>query len=534
MKNNLIIITLFVFCYSVVSGQDKDLTNWHFKDLKKDKFAGISLYKAYNELLADRKSKTVIVAIIDSGTDTTHEDLIGKIWTNKNEIPGNGIDDDHNGYIDDIHGWSFLGNKNGENILYENLEVTRVFKELKDKFEKIDTTKLPSNELKNFEQFKKVRIDFNKRYNKAKTDYDNFKVFSEYYTTATKNIEDALQKKDFTVNDIKTLLNSTDANLKSSAEYIIKLENNGFTKEQFNSYKRHVETQYKYRYNTNYNARKIVCDNPFNNNDSIYGNNNVMGPSCGHGTYVAGVVGANRNNNNNAYGIADDVELMILRVVPDGDERDKDVANAIKYAANNGARVINMSFGKDYSPQKKFVDEAIKYASNKGVLLIHAAGNEAENSDLKWHFPINKTDSNNIITNNWIEVGASSMYANKHLPAVFSNYGQKNVDIFAPGVSIYSIEPGNKFSSANGTSSACPVVTGIAALIMSYFPELTALEVKEIILNSSTKLGNKKVLLPSKDKSKKTKTKFKQLSCTGGVVNAYSAVKMAIDKTENK
>lgn len=531
MKIILLIIFIITTHINIYSQKDK-LENWHHKDPNKDKFQGISTNRTYEELLKGRSSKTVIVAIIDSGTDTTHEDLKGKFWVNEDEVPNNGIDDDNNGYIDDINGWSFLGNSKGENILHETLEITRVYKELNEKFSKTDTLNLNDADKKDFEFYKLVRTDFQNKYKKAKAEYDGFTLFSEYYKTADNNVKEELGKEDYTTEDLKKLSLSNNVALKNSAFYLLQINEKGFTKEEYNSFKNHVESEYKYRYNVNYNPRNIVGDNPVDKNDSIYGSNDVMGPSCGHGTYVAGVVGANRENNNGAYGIAGDVKLMILRVVPNGDERDKDVANAIKYALNNGAQVVNMSFGKDYSPQKYFVDETLKLANKKGVLLIHAAGNEAENSDIKWHYPINRSVDNKEITNYWIEVGASSTKANKRLPAVFSNYGQQNVDVFAPGVRIFSIEPGNKYESADGTSSACPVVTGITAMLMSYFPQFTPLEIKEIILNSAVPFKKLKVYLPDKSGKKAKKVKFGTLSKTGAVVNAYNAVEMAIEKAK--
>lgn len=532
MRIVVINLLFFVSCYFSVYSQKSNLKNWHHKDSKIDKFQGISSNKAYQELLKGRISKTVIVAIIDSGTDTTHEDLKGKFWVNEDEIPNNGIDDDNNGYVDDINGWNFLGNSKDENILHETLEITRVYKELTEKFSKLDTINLNESNKKEFEFYKSVRNDFQKKYKYAKTEYDGFMLFNEYYTIADKNVKQELGKDDYTIEDLKILSLSNNEALKNSAFYLLQINEKGFTKTEYNSFKNHVESEYKYRYNVDYNSRAIVGDNPTVKNDSIYGNNDVMGPSCGHGTYVAGIVGANRENNNDAYGIADNVKLMILRVVPNGDERDKDVANAIKYAVNNGAQVVNMSFGKDYSPQKSMVDEALELANRKKVLLIHAAGNEAENSDIKWHYPINRSDDNKEITNYWIEVGASSTKANKRLPAVFSNYGQQNVDIFAPGVRVYSLQPGNKYESADGTSSASPVVTGVAAMLMSYFPQLTPLEIKEIILNSAVSFRKLKVFVPNKAERKTKKVKFGSLSKTGGVVNAYNAVKLAIEKTK--
>lgn len=505
--------------------------NWHHKDPKKDKLQGVSTDRTYAKLLKGRTSKTVIVAIIDSGVDTTHEDLKGKFWINEKEIRGNGIDDDNNGYVDDIYGWSFLGNTKGENINHETLELTRVFKELNKKYKNADTSKLNIDDKKEYSLYKRAKQDFTTQYKKAKDEYDGFSRFSENYLAADEIIRTKLNKEEYTTEEVKNLLESTDDQVKNAATYMVTLLANGFSKETYRAYKDQVENEYKYQLNLDYNPRTIIGDDPTNYNDSIYGCNDVTGPASGHGTFVAGIVAADRTNNNEAYGIADNVKIMVLRVVPDGDERDKDVANAIKYAVDNGAQVINMSFGKSYSPQKWMVDKAIAYANSKKVLLIHAAGNESEDNDIIWHYPINLSDSIHSITKYWIEVGASSSKVNKYLAAGFSNYGKKNVDIFAPGTRIFSLQPGNKFSASDGTSAASPVVCGVAALLMSYFPMLTPDEIKEIMLKSAIPV-KKKVYLPSEENPDKEKVSFKNLSRTGGIINTYTAVKMAIEKTK--
>lgn len=526
---------LFIFCISTLfSFSSFGQRNWHHKDPKKDKFQGISTDRTYNELLKGRTSKTVIVAIIDSGVDTTHSDLKGKFWINEDEIPGNGIDDDNNGYIDDINGWSFLGNSKGENIHHETLELTRVYKELVKKYRNTDTSKLNINDKKEYEFYLKVKKDFTTRYKKAKDEYDGFTRFSNNYTSSDEIVREKLNKNDYTTDDLKPLLNDPDQVVRNASGYLTSLLSKGFDIETYNSYKNEVDNDYKYQLNLDYNPRTIVGDDPNNENDSIYGSNDVTGPSSGHGTFVAGIVSAIRNNGNEANGIADNVKIMVLRVVPDGDERDKDVANAIKYAVNNGAQVVNMSFGKDYSPNKEMVDKALVLANKKKVLLIHAAGNEAENNDIKWHYPINLTnDSTKNITDYWIEVGASSVKADKNLAASFSNYGKKNVMLFAPGVNIFSLKPGNKFESSNGTSAASPVTCGVAALLMSYFPDLSPSEIKDIMLKSATPV-KRKVYLPHKEYPQSEKVPFLSLSGTGGVVNAYNAVKLALEKESGK
>jgi len=296
-------------------------------------------------------------------------------------------------------------------------------------------------------------------------------------------------------------------------------------KQAYDTYRVIVE----YGYNENFDSRKIVGDNYNNVYEKGYGNNDVTGPDALHGTHVAGIIAANRKNNLGIAGIADNVKIMSVRTVPNGDERDKDVANAIIYAVDNGASVINMSFGKSFSPQKEAVDKAVKYAEKKGVLLVHAAGNDGEDIDKENNFPTRKyLDGKEA--KNWIEIGASSYGADDDFVASFSNYGKKGVDVFAPGVEIYSTVPDNHYLIEQGTSMAAPMVTGIAAMLMSYFPELSAEEVKDIIKKSTRKFDGLKVVEPGTKK----KVELSDLSNTGGLVNAYEAVRMAQELKKSK
>jgi len=271
---------------------------------------------------------------------------------------------------------------------------------------------------------------------------------------------------------------------------------------------------------------EIVGDNVNDINDRFYGNNDVMGQFGFHGTHVSGIIGALRKNGVGMDGVADNVKVMLVKAVPDGDERDKDVALAIRYAVDNGARIINMSFGKSFSPHKDWVDDAIRYADSKGVLLVHAAGNDGNNNDSTDNFP-NPDFADNTHPSNFITVGASSNGKTGPKIAGFSNYGKKSVDLFAPGVQIYSTVPGgNKYGSASGTSMAAPVVAGVAALVLSYYPELTAKQLKEVLEKSASPLpdGTKNV---SKPNTPGVQVPFADLSITGGLVNAYSALQLA-------
>jgi subtilisin family serine protease len=297
---------------------------------------------------------------------------------------------------------------------------------------------------------------------------------------------------------------------------------NSPVQKQLSEAKNSLDKSVNFQLNTSFNPRTIVGDNDDDNTSPFYGNNKVQGPGPEHGTHVAGIIGANAGNEIGVKGVCPQAKIMTLRAVPDGDERDKDIANAIRYAVDNGAKVINMSFGKSFSPHKNWIDEAVQYAESKDVLLVHAAGNDAKNLEFNDNFPTPYLQGSHQSVNNWIEVGASSWKKGKELTASFSNYGKNKVDVFAPGEDILSTMPGNKYEEMSGTSMASPVVAGLAALIRSYYPSLTAVQVKDIILKSAV-VYNKKVKIPGTKK----KAKLSELCKTGAVVNAYEAILLA-------
>ncbi len=511
---NLLFALLLILSYSTLSAQVKSVDkldatylNWYNKDIETDDKGGTSVNKAYEKLLAGKQSKkTVIVAVIDSGVDPDHEDLKGKIWINEDEIPGNGIDDDNNGYIDDIHGWNFIGNAKGQNVNEETVEYTRITKDKNSPFYS------EAKELYDAELAKRTQEKANIK--KFEAVYYGAKAIVKNKTNAdVKSLED--------VNNIHT--NDPDA-LKAIAFLKDRYEK-GFTEEILEGLISRNNAWLEKRLNVNFNPRTIVGDDPTNLNDRKYGNPDVKGPRANHGTSVAGVIAGIRNNSLGIDGIATDVKIMILRSTPDGDERDKDVALAIKYAVDNGANIINMSFGKQLSPQKSFVDEMVKLADQKNVLIVHAAGNEGANVDLKERFPSDRY-LDGTEPGNWIGVGASGSTVNDKVAAVFSNYGQNHVDVFAPGENIISTDTTNTYSMNDGTSLAAPVVTGIAALVLSYYPELTPAELIKILMESSYKV-DKKVLTPNVESPERKKVKFSELSKSGGIVNAYNALVMA-------
>lgn len=513
MKKKRLLIAL---CFFILL-QNYAQNNWQHKDLKQDSIFGISTDKAYKELLTGKKSKTVIVAILDSGIDIKHEDLRTVIWKNPKETEGNHKDDDHNGYVDDFNGWNFLGSEKG-NVAFDNLELTRLVRQGQFRFP--DLNALPQDTA-GLGEYKNLKEKFRIQLTKAKKGVAG----AMYVETVVDTMLTAMGTDNPTLAQIKAFDPQTLNQMGMRKRFLDQLpEYPDFatyrqktTTDMVNHYKEEVE----YQLNLDFDPRYIIGDNYSDVSEKNYGNNDVKGPDAFHGTHVGGIVGAIRNNGIGIDGVADNVLLMSVRIVPDGDERDKDVANAIRYAVDNGAKVINMSFGKPYSPNKKTVDQAIQYAMSRDVVLVHAAGNDGLNVDIEPSFYPNCIDSSkNGKANSWIEVGASDAKDDQYLIANFSNYGKNTVDVFAPGVEINSTVPDSKYDLSNGTSMATPVVSGLAALLRSYYPNLTAIEVKEIILKSVSKVSHAVMV-------KGVLGSLSDYCRTGGVVNAYEALKLA-------
>ena len=503
--------------------------NWFNLDLAEDNVPGVSTERAYEQLLSGKKSKSVIVAVLDSGVDYEHEDLQDVMWVNEGEIPGNGIDDDKNGYIDDIHGWNFLGNKSGENIQYDNLEVTRLYREYDKMFKGKSPESLSKKEKELYKKYKEYGKVIEDKRAEVEEEAGTFVAIA----TAINSLAEEIGKDVVSQEDLANF-KSDNPLLMYAAQIGQALMQEGQTFEQIqkdiNDYAEHLAAEYEYHYNLDFDPRPEVNDDFSNPYDRNYGNNDVRGPDAMHGTHVAGIIAAKRDNGLGMDGVANNVRIMSVRTVPDGDERDKDVAAAIVYAVDNGASVINMSFGKGASPRKDVVDEAVKYAQKNDVLIIHAAGNDNKQISDDNNFPTDKFDKRGGFlglfgpkyAENWIEVGAINWHTDESLVAPFSNYSADYVDLFAPGMEIYSTTPYNEYENQQGTSMAAPVVAGVAAVIRSYFPDLTAEQVKQVIMDSAVR-QNKKVREPGSE----VLVPFSQLSVTGGVVNAYEAIKLA-------
>ena len=494
--------------------------NWQLLDEEGDQVLGIGLERARTELLAGREPKrTVVVAILDSGVDTAHIDLRANLWTNPDEIGGNARDDDGNGYVDDVRGWSFIGGPDGRNVKEDTYELTRLY---------VACTRGAQSGVAGPvgtlgpQLCQRVERDFREKRAEAEQILQNVLGIDAALSQALPVLREAAGTDSLTPERVERI-SSTRSGVQEARRLYLQLAQAGITPKDVEDAKKEFRTQLEYRYNTSFDPRDIVGDDYQNLTERHYGNADVMGPDAEHGTHVAGIMAAVRDNGIGIEGIAPAVRIMSVRTVPDGDERDKDVANAIRYAVDNGAHIINMSFGKAYSPQKSVVDEAVRYAASKGVLIVHAAGNDAEDVGQTPSYPTPFYTGGGRAAN-WIEVGASSWKGLDSLAAPFSNYGRAHVDVFAPGVDILSTVPGNAYERNSGTSMAAPVVTGVAAMLMAYYPELTAEQVRRIILESATAKGTAMVVRPGEGGDR---IAFSELSATGGIVNAYAAVRMA-------
>lgn len=500
---------------------ETEINTWSHADLMKDSIPGISLAKAY-EFLKGKTSQTVIVAVADSGSDIQHEDLKGVLWTNKGEIAGNGIDDDKNGFIDDIHGWNFLGD-----TYDETLEVTRMYRQQKPLYEGKTKADFKGKALEDFNAFKLLEADFSEELAKSKKSQKEYSDYLNMMDTAHKAMQTLTGKADYTLEDVKGAGSAFDFADKQKQLAIRVLSSGTTFPEQIAQIEPavdHYTSKVNHYYNVNFDGRAPLGDNAYDMSVKVYGNNNVddQGADEIHGTHVSGIILADRNNDKGAKGIANNALLMPVRVVPNGDEYDKDVALGIKYAVDNGAKVINTSFGKGYSPKANWVYDAIKYAAKKDVLIVNAAGNDAQNIDEKATFPTDAPDFKNEVADNVLTIGATTRFYNEKLLAEFSNYGKENVDIFSPGHDIYNSIINNEYKKLSGTSMASPTTAGVAALIRSYYPQLSASQVKHIIMNSGA-LIEFEVLIPETDQ----KVKLSELCKSGRILNAYNALKMA-------
>lgn len=514
-----------------LSDKDKDLMTWYHKDFATTKVYGVNTQNAYKYLESKGlKPKTVVVGVLDSGVQVDHPGLAANMWKNPNEIPNNEIDDDKNGYVDDIYGWNFLGNKT-KDVNVDNLEVTRVVKKYKPIFEGSDSVQNKANQAKmpeEFAMYMKSKKIFSEKSIEAQQGFQTYSMINQIIP----NAEQLLEGKTLTAANLATLkpssqqdaiamqvlsqlLSNKDMEGKSSKEV------GDFLRKDIKEALDYFQNQAEKQYNLDFDPRaEMVGDNYDDYSEKYYGNNHYQGPDASHGTHVAGIIAGLPQAGEIQYGVASKVaKIMTVRTVPDGDERDKDVANAIRYAVDNGAKILNMSFGKPVSPGKTHVWDAMKYAESKGVLLVKAAGNDNENLAEHSYFPTNfatQTDQKAFV-NNMIVVGANTNDS-AALRSDFSNYNDRMVDVFAPGSEIYSTVPTSTYKYEQGTSMASPVVAGAAAVLLAYMPSLTPSQMIEAL----TKTVNKSAA-----------NNFGKQSVAGGVIDLKKAAEYAYNNFYN-
>ncbi|AVR44823.1 peptidase S8 [Christiangramia fulva] len=513
---------------------EAQLKNWSASDLRSDTIPGMSVDKAYAEIIKNNKPSPVIVGVVDSGVDIEHPDLKNQIWTNSDEIPNNGKDDDKNGYVDDIHGWNFLGN-----AVAENLEYVRIIKRLKPKYEGKPESSISTANRDEYKMYQAAKAEYEKEYGETMSTLQQYQQIKQQLSAAHQAVSAELGTEDYTKKQLSEYQPQTQQ-MQQYKAMLTQIQNNvnenipkalKELQDAIDYYQNRIDTHL----NFDLNGRAVVGDDPYNIKDTNYGNNNVMGPektkeNIKHGTHVAGIIAAERKNGIGINGVASNAKIMVVRAVPDGDEYDKDIALGIRYAVDNGAKVINTSFGKYFSPNYQWVWDAIKYAAAHDVLIVNAAGNEGLNLDEKMVYPNDQTPENpNEIADNFLTVGALNYEYGSGLVAGFSNYGKKNVDVFAPGVKIWSTTPNNTYEYLQGTSMAAPEVAGVAALIRGFYPKLTAAQVKQVIIDSG--LSTNATVIVGGDRN--NTMKFTDLSTSGKMVNLYNALILASQLSNN-
>lgn len=501
--------------------------SWNAADLKKDTIPGMSVTRTYKEILQGKSGQQVIVAVIDSGIDITHEDLQGRIWNNPKEIAGNGKDDDKNGYVDDIHGWNFLGD-----VEAEQLEFVRIIKRYDTQFAGKTLATIPENQKDIFLQYQKAIGEYDDKVEGTKRQKLQYEQIANQLEISHPAVVKALGKEEYTRADLGTISNPSEV-MQNHIGFLTQMfqytDNIPDFIKNINEGIDFFSNQLEANYSKTADFRKVLGDDPYDITDTDYGNNNVYGPNpdgARHGTHVAGIIAATRDNGKGMNGVANgNIKIMALRAVPDGDEYDKDIALAIRYAVDNGAQVINTSFGKYYAQNPEWVYDAIKYAAKKDVLIVNAAGNEGLSLDDPANrvYPNDQLDNITEMADTFLTVGALAPKYGSELLANFSNYGKSNVDVFAPGVDIYSTTPENTYEYLGGTSMASPNTAGVAAMLRSYYPKLTAVQVKDIIMKSGLTTNTSVILGGDAEKT----ARFNEVSKSGEMVNMYNAFKLA-------
>ncbi|MCL9805031.1 S8 family serine peptidase [Flavobacterium amniphilum] len=545
-----IIITSLIFISNCFS-QKNDITSekpkfWHHEDYGSTNIPGISLDKAINSVKHLSPKKQIIVAVIDTQIDALHEDLNTNIWTNKKEIPNNGIDDDKNGFTDDIHGWNFLGNKAGGYTVWANFEYIRILRDYEPIFKNKSKEEISVEDKFKYEQYLKA-IENDKKFSKYFNSYiKSLKYDISLYQKTKDTLRHFFPKENYTYKQLDSLYRKYKINDKTYKErrdsndqdlgalldsYMTSIDVGLNSYAELTDALKQKDSTLNKSCSLSFNERKNIDSETSNRG---YGNNKTQVEIKGiptfsnHSTEVSSIIAAKRENNLGIKGFSDNIKIMPLTVCASGDEHDHDIALAVKYAVDNGAKVINMSFGKDLSMYPELIKEALQYAEKHNVLVIHAAGNNGMNIDESTFFPNDFYKKE--VCNNFINVGSINKNHGEKMVSSFSNYGKVNVDLFAPGEDIYTAIPDNQYSFDSGTSLAAPMVSGAAALIWLYYPKLTVQQMKYIILESGTSYDLDVIVPGTKDK----KVKFSELSKTGKVLNVYNAMEMAKEMNKGK
>lgn len=504
---------------------EEELKRWSHADLLTDTIPGMSVKRAYDEIIKDQEGEVVIVGVIDSGIDNEHEDLASVMWVNPKEVAGNGLDDDENGFIDDVNGWNFLGD-----IVEENLEYTRIVRDFENKYG--DNPAQTGNEEK--ELYEAAKAEYETERKSTQTNYNRYLMLQTNLQKSEVGLKEAMKVDQLTIETVSAF-ESDSIDLMNQKNFVLNImtnagENLEDVYSQLDDAKDYFQGRLDSHFNLKLNARaEKLGDDENDFNVTVYGNNQVSGPDpkkedAKHGTHVAGIIAAARNNDKGVDGVAKNVQIMSVRAVPDGDEYDKDIALAIRYAVDNGAKVINTSFGKYFSTHPEAVNDAIRYAAEKDVLIVNAAGNESLDLDENRVYPNDQhPDAPTEIADNFLNVGSITPQYGKAMISGFSNYGKKNVDIFAPGSQIYATTPLDTYEFLQGTSMASPAVAGVAALIRSYYPKLTAAQVKKVIMDSGLAFEGE-VIVGGDPKNTKP---FSELSVSGKIANLYNALILA-------
>lgn len=503
------------------------MKNWYKKDIIFDTIPGISLDRVFNNFSSRNKSTEVIVAVIDTEIDINHKDFKNKIWINKNEVPDNKIDDDNNGYVDDLNGWNFIGNLNNENIIYANLECVRIIQDFKKQLKYSDSMTLIKTDKY------KIYLEAEKYYKKVLKTAEEDKEYAEFlfngYPKAKASLKNIFPKENYTTKELDSIYKSNkikNKSLANDAYFLSDFIKYNLSEDWIKNYKKNADNKVTKTLNLQYYDRNNIDENSDNLGFIKYGNPfiNKNIEEFYHGTLIAGLIPVTKESK---------IKIMPLAISSNGEEHDKDIALAIRYAVDNGAKVINMSFGKTFSLNKKWVFEALKYADKHNVLVVSSAGNSNLNLNIENnYYPNDNHNNEKEVSSNFLLVGSTSHKLDKSFKSYFSNYGENDVDIFAPGENIYTTLPKNKYKNDSGTSLASAITSSVAAMVFSYYPNLEASQVKGILMSSGLEYTFE-VFTPTKEDKNKT-TPFNKLSKSGKVLNAYNALIMADSMSKGK